>query len=133
MLSGHRVGRNLVRSVDSGGRSPTNLGGVPWIREKLDERLPDARRDAHDNVPAVKLAWMREPARVSDHLEISLEGERVVADSHSLVRGVQPRLQPPVLRRHAGRARVRMAAHRLDAADREQKPAADVDEVRTEG
>ena len=26
-------------------------------------------------MPAVKLAWMREPARVSDHLEISLEGE----------------------------------------------------------
>jgi hypothetical protein len=32
----------------------------------------------------VKLAWMREPARVSDHLEITLTRQRVVADWHSL-------------------------------------------------
>ena len=84
-------------------------------------------------MPAVKLAWMRQTARVSDHLEVPLEGKRVVADSHALVRGVQARLEPSILRRHAGRARVRMAAHRLDAADRKQKPAADVDEVGAKG
>ena len=80
-------------------------------------------------MPAVKLAWMRQTTRVSDHLEVSLQGECVISNSHAFVRGIEARLEPTVLRRHSGRARVRMAAHRLDAADREQKPAADVHEV----
>ena len=123
----------MVRSVDPRGRSLTNFAVVPWIREKLDERLPHPRRDVHDNVPAVKLAWMREPARVRDHLQIPFESERVVADSHALVRGIETGLQPLILRRHTSRARVRVAAHRLDTADRKQEPAADMYEVGAEG
>src|SRR5687767_245206 len=105
------------------------LGLVRWVGEQLDERLSDTRRDVHDDMPAVQLAWMRQPACVSDHLEVALEGKRVVVHSHSLVRGVQTCLKPSILRRHSGRARVRMAAHRLDAPDRKQKTAADMYEV----
>jgi hypothetical protein len=75
-------------------------------------------------MPTVKLAWMRQTARVSNHLEISLESECVIANSHAFVRRIEARLEPTVLRRHSGRARVRMAAHRLDAPDRKQESAA---------
>ena len=81
----------------------------------------------------VKLTWMRQAARVSDHLEVPLEGTRVVADPHALVRRVETRLEPTILRRDAGRARIRMASHRLDTTDRKQESAADVDEVGTKG
>jgi len=78
---------------------------------------------------AVQLAWMRKTTRVSDHLKVSFESQRVIPDSQALVRGVQTRLEPPILRCHAGRACIGMAAHRLDATDRKQESAADLYKV----
>ena len=108
--------------------TPTDLTGPP-VGEQLDEGLSHTRRNVHDDVLAVKFAWMRQPACVSDHLEIPLERKRVVAHSHALVSRVETRLEPTILRCHASRARVRVAAHRLDAADREQKSPADMNDV----
>jgi hypothetical protein len=43
------------------------------IGEQLDKGLSNPWRDVHHNVPTVKLVWMRQTARVSDHLEVPLE------------------------------------------------------------
>ena len=80
-------------------------------------------------MPSVKLTGVLQPAGVSDHLEVPLERQRVVAHSHALVSRVKTGLEPAILRRHACGARVRMASHRLDAANRKQESPADVDEV----
>jgi len=81
-LSSDRVRRDLVHSFDPGRRGPSLVDWVPWVRKQFDDRLPDAWRDVHDDMSPVKLIWMRQAARVRDHLKIPLEGERVVADSH---------------------------------------------------
>ena len=103
---------------------------VRWVRVQISERRPDAWRDVHDDKPAMKPTGMRQSAGVRDHLEVAFEGQRVVADSHALVRGVQPGLKPPILRRHTGRAGVGVAAQRLDATDRKEEAAPDVNQVR---
>ena len=72
---------------------------------------------------------MCQSACVSNHLEVAFEGKRVVANSNAFVRGVQARLEPLILRRHTGRARVRVATQRLDAPDRKQKSATDMHQV----
>ena len=81
---------------------------------------------------AMKLTRVCQAACVSNHLEIAFKGKRVVANANAFVRGVQARLEPLILRRHTGRARIRVATERLDAADRKQKPATDVDQVGAE-
>ena len=72
---------------------------------------------------------MRQSAGVRDHLQVALQCERIVAYSNARVRRVQARLEPPILRRHAGRTRVGVAPQRLDAPNRKQKPTTDVHEV----
>ena len=64
-----------------------------------------------------------------DHLEVPLERQGVVAHPDAFVGGIQSGLQPAILRRHARRARVGVAAQRLNAPDREKKSATDVNQV----
>ena len=86
---GRRVKRDSIATLGLCVRVCRRLGPVQRVGEQLDERLSYTWRDVHHDVAAVKLVWMRQTARVSDHLEVPLEGKRVVADSHALVRWVE--------------------------------------------
>ena len=87
-LSGHRILRHLVQPFDPCACTLARRRRESWIGKQLDKRRSDAWRDVHDDMPTVKLARMRESTRVRDHLEIPLEGKRVVADPDALVRRV---------------------------------------------
>ena len=97
--------------------------------KELEERLPDARRDVHDHMPAMQVARVIQSTGVGDHLQVSLERQGVVAHPHRFVCRIEARLQPLILRRDTGRALVRVAAQRLDAPNGEQKAAPNVDKV----
>ncbi len=83
-------------------------------------------------MPAMKLTRVCQPACVSNHLEVAFKGKRVVANANAFVSGVQAGLEPLILRRHTGRARIRVATERLDAPDRKQKSTTDVHQVGAE-
>ena len=84
------VNRSWAPAFGPRGWQARELRLVPRVGEQLEDGLSNPWRDVHDNVLAAKLAWMRQAARVSDHLEVPLESKRAVAHSHALVRGIQP-------------------------------------------
>ena len=77
----------------------------------------------------VPVALAPEPPRLGnaagmgDHLDIVADVGAVIRDLDRLVGGVKSALQPRVVRRDARRARVPVAAQRLDAAEREHEAA----------
>src|SRR5688572_4812464 len=81
---------------------------------------------------AMKLPRVCQSACVSNHLEVAFKSKRVVTNANAFVRGVQARLEPLILRRHTGRARIRVATERLDAPDRKQKSATDMHQIGAE-
>src|SRR5688500_15288426 len=72
---------------------------------------------------------MAQPTRMRNHLKVSLQGEGVVHDADSLVRGIKARLQPFILGGYAGWALVSVTPQCLNAADREHESPSDVDQV----
>ena len=127
-MRGHEHSNYRVRS--SVWFLPAQL--IRRVREEFSERLSHTWRNVHDDVPAMQLTWMCQSACVGNHLEVAFEGKSVVADPNAFVSWVQPGLKPLILRRHAGRTRVRVATERLNAPDRKQKSTTDMYQVGAE-
>ena len=89
---------------------------------------PESRSGA-----ACTSARMRDAAGAAQRQQLLAERDDVVGQPHRLERRIEAARQPRALRRDAGRAVVGVAAQRLDAADREQRLAGDVDHVAPEG
>src|SRR3954466_1914354 len=92
-------------------------------RDRLAARLHDA------HVLALELARVAHAAGVRDHVDLAVHVVGVVRDAQVFLLHHERALQPLVVRRHAGRAGVLVAAQRLDAAEREHEAARGVDEV----
>src|SRR5262249_40432247 len=76
--------------------------------------------------------WMLDAAGARQCEKLFAQRENVVRESNRLRFWIQSVAEPLILGRHASRALIGMTPQRLDTADREQRLAADIDEIAAE-
>ena len=105
---------------------------IGLVRENLLEFLRTEMIVQDFDVPARDQSRMRDPAGVAEAQDFFAQGQDVIRQPRTFIRRIETAHQPSVLRGNTGRAVVRVAFLRLNAANRQHRFPGDVDHVATE-